>query len=98
MIGHYTATSEAEITVRSTWHAMLVQVDEYGAGKDTPAPVEIEGKTKFAAEYQPIATIKLADYSVVETPDADGLYMLDVDGLDFVKFTFVGSNVYYNVV
>ena len=91
MIGHYTATSDAEITVRGTWSAMVVQVD--GA-----TSVSIEAKTKSANNYNSIAAIKLSDYSVVSAPDEDGLFMIDLTGLDFIKFTFTGSAVYYNVV
>ena len=91
MIGHYTATSAKEIPVSGFWSGIIIQVD--GASL-----VTIEAKTKSAANYESIAAIKLSDYSVVETLTADGLYMIDPSGFDFIKFTFLGGHVYYNVV
>ncbi len=98
MIGHFTATSEREIMVASTWSAIVVQVDEAGQGRDDFSPVVLEAKTARAINYVPISAINLSDYSVTETLDDDGLYMVDLSGLDSVKLTFAGCNVYYNVV
>lgn len=90
MIGHYTATSGTEIAIPGFWNTMTVQVD--GASS-----VTIQGKMKQASNYASIAAIKLADYSTVSTLSTDGLYSVDLSGLDFIKFTFSGSAVYYNV-
>ena len=90
MIGHYTATSGTEIPIPGFWNAMTVQVD--GASS-----VTIQGKMKQASKFESIAAIKLADYSVVTTLASDGLYSIDLSGLDYVKFTFSSGSVYYNV-
>lgn len=90
MIGHFTATNGADIAVQNIWNAMVIQVD--GANL-----VTVQAKTKFASDYASIGVIKLSDYSVVDTMTEDGLYMVDLTGLDYVKISFMGSSVYYNV-
>lgn len=98
MIGHYTATSGKEIAVASTWSAIVIQVDEAGQGRDDFSAVVVEGKTMRAANYASLGAIRLSDYSVMETLDDNGLYLVDLSGLDSVKLTFDGCSVYYNAI
>ena len=90
MIGHFTATNGADIIVQNVWSAMVIQVD--GANL-----VTVQAKTQFATSYESSGIIKLLDYSIVDTLTEDGLYMIDLTGLDSVKISFSGGNVYYNV-
>lgn len=90
MIGHYTATSGTEIRIPRAWSAMVVQTKGVSA-------LTVEAKTQYASDYENIGAIKLSDYSIADIIDSNGLYMIDLTGLDFVKFTFSGGSVYYNV-
>jgi len=95
MLGHFTATNGAEIKIRGTWSAMTIQAE---GGRDDAPSVTIKARTQQNTNYEDIAAIKLADYSVVTAISENGLYMVDLTGLDFIKFTFTAGEVYYNVV